>query len=122
MEDAAPRETATAFANETRRDEDAEKSADADRVVRRVGFCRNGVWQGAAFEPPDCAPITSRGAFHPSVSLYTHGKVGEHQDAKVAFNFGPTFVFPVSTSWRRAGAAPDVRRGEGARGAARATK
>jgi hypothetical protein len=97
VEDAAPRETATAFANETRRDEDAEKSADADRVVRRVGFCRNGVWQGAAFEPPDCAPITSRGAFHPSVSLYTHGKVGEHQDAKVAFNFGPTFVFPVST-------------------------
>jgi hypothetical protein len=55
------------------------------------------VWQGAAFEPPDRAPITARGAFHPSVSLYTHGKVGEHQDAKVAFNFGPTVVFPVST-------------------------
>lgn len=98
VEDAAPRETATALANESekRRDEDAEKSVDAT-IVRRVGFCRNGVWQGAAFEPPDCAPITARGAFHPSVSLYTHGKVGEHQDAKVAFNFGPTFVFPVST-------------------------
>ena len=65
--------------------------------VRRVGFCVNGVWQGLAFEPPACAPITARGAFHPSVSLYTHGKVGEHQDAKVAFNFGPTFVFPVSS-------------------------
>jgi hypothetical protein len=66
--------------------------------VRRVGFCRNGVWQGLAFEPPACAPITAKnGAFHPSVSLYTHGKVGEHQDAKVAFNFGPTFVFPVSS-------------------------
>ena len=77
-------------------DEDAEKSVDAT-FVRRVGFCRNGVWQGAAFEPPDCSPIIVRGAFHPSVSLYTHGKVGEHQDAKVAFNFGPTFVFPVST-------------------------
>lgn len=99
VEDAAPRETATALANETRAgDEDAEKSADATKTfVRRVGFCRNGVWQGAAFEPPDCSPIIVRGAFHPSVSLYTHGKVGEHQDAKVAFNFGPTFVFPVST-------------------------
>ena len=31
------------------------------------------------------------------MSLYTHGKVGEHQDPKVAFNFGPTFVFPVSS-------------------------
>jgi hypothetical protein len=57
------------------------------------------VWQGLAFEPPACAPITAKnGAFHPSVSLYTHGRpVGEHQDAKVAFNFGPKFVFPVSS-------------------------
>ena len=70
--------------------------------VRRVGFCRNGAWQGAAFEP-QCdragsnTAVRAVGAFHPSVSLYTHGKVGEHQDPKVAFNFGPTFVFPVSS-------------------------
>ena len=80
------------------------------------------MWQGAAFEPPDCAPITSRGAFHPSVSLYTHGKVGEHQDAKVAFNFGPTFVFPGFDIRRRAGAAPDVRRGEEREAPREATK
>ena len=79
--------------------EAADETSERAPFVRRVGFCRNGAWQGAAFEPQfDRAPTTARGAaFHPSVSLYTHGKVSEHQDAKVAFNFGPTFVFPVSS-------------------------
>jgi hypothetical protein len=104
---------ATGIEDATRRDDGGGDDDDDDETkkkraeetpslrapfVRRVGFCRNGVWQGLAFEPPACAPITAKnGAFHPSVSLYTHGKVGEHQDAKVAFNFGPTFVFPVSS-------------------------
>jgi hypothetical protein len=105
IEDASPRRDDGGGGDDETSDETKKKRAVAEETpafsqtpfVRRVGFCRNGVWQGAAFEPPDCAPITARGAFHPSVSLYTHGKVGEHQDTKVAFNFGPTFVFPVST-------------------------
>ena len=105
---------ATGIEDATRRDDGGGDDDDDDETkkkraeetpslrapfVRRVGFCRNGAWQGAAFEPQfDRAPTTARGAaFHPSVSLYTHGKVSEHQDAKVAFNFGPTFAFPVSS-------------------------
>lgn len=108
IEDASPRRDDGGGGDDETSDETKKKRAVAEETpafsqtpfVRRVGFCRNGVWQGLAFEPPaGRASITAKnGAFHPSVSLYTHGRpVGEHQDAKVAFNFGPKFVFPVSS-------------------------
>lgn len=61
-----------------------------------VGFVKNGVLQGDAFR------IKERGAFYPSVSLYTQGS-GDSEPAKVGFNFGPEFLFPVSDfgEWER---------------------
>ena len=52
-----------------------------------VAFAKNGCFQGIAYH------LRSRGAFSPSVSLFTHGKV--EPATTVAFNFGPDFLAQV---------------------------
>ena len=67
-----------------------ERASDRVRSEDSFGFAafaKNGCFQGIAYH------LRSRGAFSPSVSLFTHGKV--EPATTVAFNFGPDFLAQV---------------------------
>jgi hypothetical protein len=67
-----------------------------------IFFSRNGAWREVAFVLTE-KETRDFGSFHPSVSLYTHGK--REREAEVAFNFGPIFVYPPAEATDRLGEA-----------------
>ena len=119
VEDAAPRETATAFANETRRYRRRGKK-------RRRGSRRPPRWflpqRGVAGRGVRAARLRADHLSQrvPSVRVALHARQGGRAPRREGgVQLWADVRVPGFDIRRRAGAAPDVRRGEGARGAAR---